>query len=77
MHSLFIIPVTSRETDTFLPLKNQQLNDLQTQFNYINLIVIDEYSMLSQVMLSKINLRLRQGKNKNTLFGGISVILRE
>jgi hypothetical protein len=49
--------------------------ELQQEFNNIELIVIDEYSMLSQIMLNKIDQRLRQAKNKNLQFGGISVIL--
>ena len=76
LHSLLLIPVTPRETDSFLPLKDKQLKDLQTEFANIKMIIIDEYSMLSQIMLSKIDLRLRQAKNViNKTFGDISVIL--
>lgn len=41
----------------------------------IELLIIDEYSMLSQIMLAKIDLRLQQAKSKNISFGGISVVL--
>ena len=75
MHSLFRIPVTARETDVFIPLKSKPLKEIQQEFNDIEMILIDEYSMLSQVMLNKIDLRLRQAKNNNKIFGGISVVL--
>jgi hypothetical protein len=75
LHSLFRIPVTARETDVFTPLKSKPLQEIQKEFCDIEMIVIDEYSMLSQVMLNKIDLRLRQAKNNNKIFGGISVVL--
>ena len=39
-------------------------------------MIIDEYSMVSQVLLAQIDKRLRQATGKNnTYFGGISIIL--
>jgi len=67
--------VSNRETDAFLPLMNESLKELQQEFKGFTIIIIDEYSMLSQVMLSKIDLRLRQALNNPIKFGGISVIL--
>jgi len=39
------------------------------------MVIIDEFSMVSQVMLGKIDLRLRQAKINNITFGGLSIIL--
>ena len=58
-----------------MPLENQKLADLQNDFKNIEFLIIDEFSMLSQVMLGKIDSRLRQAKNNNLFFGGLSVML--
>jgi hypothetical protein len=59
-----------------LPLKNEKLKDLQDKFKNCKFLIIDEFSLLSQVMIAKIDARLRQMKPEIDLnFGGISVIL--
>jgi ATP-dependent exoDNAse (exonuclease V) alpha subunit len=76
IHSLFNIPVTKRDDDTnFLPLSGESLSNLQREFTLIDCLIIDEFSMLSQTMLGKIDSRLRQAKSNNNIFGGISIIL--
>ena len=48
----------------------------QNKFKEITHVIIDEYSMVHQVMLAVIDKRLRQATGKNNLyFGGISIIL--
>lgn len=70
------IPVVKNEkTDTFIDLENEPLAELEAEFIKIDLLIIDEFSLLGQIMFGKIDRRLRQAKNKNVLFGGISVIL--
>ena len=58
------------------PLINRELIDLQQSLKDIKCIIIDEYSMVSQVMLHLIDYRLREATGKSDLyFGGISIIL--
>jgi hypothetical protein len=75
LHSTFDIPVTANENENFLPLEGKRKGDLEATFKDINFIIIDEFSMLSQVMLAKIDLRCKQAKNNTNSFGGISIML--
>jgi hypothetical protein len=75
IHSLFNIPVTNSELEEFIPLENENLAKLQADFEEVEILVIDEFSMMSQIMFAKIDSRLRQAKNNNKMFGGISIIL--
>jgi ATP-dependent DNA helicase PIF1 len=76
IHSIFSIPVNKKEKDDFPNLTGEQLNNLQNTFAGCEYIIIDEYSMLSQVMCAQIDKRLRQATGKmNSYFGGISIIL--
>ena len=73
-HALFGIHVNneSKSQDISAPA----LRALQEAFKGIEFVIIDEYSMLSQTMLSKIDIRLRQiTQKKSQYFGGLSVIL--
>ena len=76
LHSLLSIPVQI-DNATLTELSGTRLKTLQEKFKYCEFLIIDEFSMLSQAMMAKINQRLREirpGK-KDLLFGGISVIL--
>ena len=56
-------------------MKGEALSNLQREFEFIDCLIIDEFSMLSQTMLGKIESRLQQAKSNNNVFGGISLIL--
>ena len=58
-------------------LKGKALEDLQTAFEDVHLLVIDEKSMIGQYMLYMIDRRLREAKptQANLPFGGVSVVL--
>lgn len=58
-----------------MPLENDNLKKLQNEFKKIEFLIIDQFSMLSQIMFGKIDSRLRQAKNNNLMLGGISIIL--
>jgi DNA replication protein DnaC len=76
LHSLFNIPVdNSNKKTAFLDLENEALANLQRQFDGIDLLIIDEFSMLGQEMFGKIDRRLKQAKNNNSPLDGISLIL--
>ena len=62
---MFKIPCTNSEREEFLPLENDNLKKLQNEFKKIEFLIIDEFSMLSQIMFGKIDSRLRQAKNNN------------
>ena len=76
LHSLLRLPVNSSKEE-LKPLKdNEQLRDLQATFKDVNLLVIDEKSMIGQHMMYMIDQRLRQAKptQAKEYCGGISVI---
>ncbi len=76
LHSTFYIPCSKKHSDEFPDLNGENLKKLQNKFLNKTHIIIDEYSMVSQVMLAQIDKRLRQATGKKTLFfGGLSVIL--
>ena len=56
-------------------MQGARLASFQNNFKDITHIIIDEYSMVHQVMLAVIDKRLRQATGKDVWFGGISVIL--
>ena len=58
-------------------LAGDQLRRLQMRFKDVQLLIIDEKSMVSAVMMYQIDARLRQAKPEqaNWSFGGLSVIL--
>jgi hypothetical protein len=58
-----------------LELENEALIKLQQKFEQIDFIIIDEFSLLSQIMFGKIDRRLRQAKNNNKIMGGVSILL--
>ncbi len=73
-HALFGILVNneSKSQDISAPA----LRALQEAFQGIEFVIIDEYSMQLQTMLSRIDIRLRQiTLKKSQYFGGLSVIL--
>jgi hypothetical protein len=75
IHSAFSIPV-EMGSRIFKPLTNEALKKFQEKMKGVKLIIIDEFSMLSQDLLAKIDKRLREATGKShLLFGGISVIL--
>jgi hypothetical protein len=59
----------------FKELKGRCLQQLQTRYAKIRLVVIDEFSMLRQKELHWVDMRLRQAKGNNEPFGGLTVVL--
>jgi ATP-dependent DNA helicase PIF1 len=75
LHSTVFLPVSKNQT-TLDDLSGDRLSLIQDKFKNIKLVIIDEYSMVSQVMLGQTDKRLRQATGKiNLYFGGISIIL--
>ena len=76
LHSLLKISV-AKEGVPLADLGTEKLKELQDKFKFCKFLIIDEFSMLSQSMLAKINQRLCEimPQSNRLLFGGISIIL--
>ena len=73
IHSTFGIPV-SQNLRNYKPLSSSVLNTYQANYNRVKVLIIDEISMVSNALLRYIDLRLRDIKSSNKVFGGVSVI---
>ena len=74
LHSLLRLPI-SNSKGAIKPLTVQAERDLQESFKQVQLLVIDEKSLIGQYMFYMINERLKQAKASTKDFGGISMIL--
>ena len=76
LHTLFHLPINSSKNE--LPdLSGQRLRDFQEAIEDVELVVIDEKSMIGQYCFYMIDARLRQAKpaRANQPFGGVSMVL--
>ena len=74
VHQLFSIRVD--KSRLYQALEGEALRRLQQSFLNVSYVIIDEYSMLSQTMLARIDKRMRQITQKfEIFFGGLSLIL--
>ena len=76
MHTLLRLPINNSKNE-LKELSGKSLRDLQENFENVEIIVIDEKSMIGQYYFYMIDARCRQAKPENAKlpFGGISVIL--
>ena len=74
IHSLFNVN-TKIDKQTYPKLSDDQKARLQNNFKDITHVIIDEYSMLSQVLFAVIEHRLREATGIQAPFGGLSIIL--
>jgi len=74
LHSAFGIPA-NHSLATYQHLGNSRLNSMRTKFAKLQVIIIDEVSMVGSNMFSFIDQRLRQICGLDKPFGGISVLL--
>ena len=76
LHSTFKLPVQKDESILEMPqLTGNYLRIMRLQGKDIQILFIDEISMIPYEMLCMIESRLRQLKNPDELFGGINVIV--
>ena len=75
LHTLFQLPINNLK-GKMPEIKGDRLRDLQKRFEDVELLVIDEKSMIGQYMLYMIEERLRQAKpSKSDLpFGGVYIL---
>ncbi len=57
LHGLFKLPTGRKK---FAPLKGDSLKSLRETLKGLKVLIIDEFSMLSQIMLDMVNQRLKQ-----------------
>ena len=77
VHSALKIP--RQPNSIYEPLSCEALNTLQSQLAGLNILVIDEVSMVDPKLLSYIHGRLKQikqirGTDRKSLFGGVSIL---
>ena len=77
IHGLFRLPINFVWRDPAPPLNGDALTRLQQNFKEVQLLVIDEKSMVGSVTLYQMHKRLCEAKPENAdkPFGGVSVIL--
>ena len=61
---------------SYQPLSQDKLNTLRTKLSNLQLLIIDEVSMVGSNMLLQIHKRLQQlkGKGDETIFGDVSIL---
>jgi hypothetical protein len=73
IHSTFLIPV-NQSLKEYRPLTSDKLNSLATKLDNVQLLIIDECSMVSNVMLNWIDQRMQEVCSSPQPFGAKSVL---
>ena len=75
LHSLLKLPVNNNNSKDIPDLHGEALQELQQKFTDIELIAIDEKSMMGLFRLYTIHKRLCEAKGVTLPFGGVAIIL--
>ena len=77
LHALLQLPVPMNPLDPAKALSGDQLKRLQFELSNTKLLVVDEKSMVSTVMMHQLDQRLREARPEHASkpFGGISVVM--
>ena len=76
LHRLLMLPVEHRRTARYEKLSAENAKIIRKTLNEVKLLIIDEISMVSSLMLTYIHLRLNEiMENTKQLFGGINAIV--
>ena len=73
IHSAFAIHCETK-SGKYQPLGEEILTTLRCKYRNLQILIIDEVSMVGQNMFMFINERLKQIKQNQTIFGGVSVL---
>ena len=73
-HASFLLPLHTRKADDYIPLSSEKLAIIKETFSDINLIIIDEISMVGADTLLTIHRRLCDIMSNTLPFGGISIL---
>ena len=74
IHRTLCLPVEHGKPADYNRLNQEQLSTIRATLRNVQLLIIDEVSMVSSLLLLYIHLRLTEIIGKNELFGGISVV---
>lgn len=72
LHSLFLLPLG--QTKGYKKLSDEKRNTLRCKLQDLEILIIDEISMVGCDMLMTIDQRLREIKGTDIIFGGITVL---
>ncbi|XP_026471393.1 ATP-dependent DNA helicase PIF1-like [Ctenocephalides felis] len=73
LHSAFVLP-TKQFGVNLVQLSSDLVNTVREKLSKVQLVIIDESSMVGSATLSRIDTRLRQIKGVNEPFGGVSIL---
>ena len=73
-HSAFLLPLSTKKSDDYIPLSSEKLAMLKDAFSNIKLIIIDEISMVGADTLLTIHRRLCDVMTNSQPFGGMSIL---
>ncbi|XP_026475405.1 uncharacterized protein LOC113380264 [Ctenocephalides felis] len=73
LHSAFVLP-TKQFGVNLVQLSSDLVNTVREKLSKVQLVIIDEISMVGSATLSRIDTRLRQIKGVNEPFGGVSIL---
>ena len=71
LHSAFLLPLG--QTNCYKKLSDDKRNSLRNRFSNLQVLIIDEISMVGSDMLLAIHRRLREIKGLEKAFGGVSI----
>lgn len=74
LHSAFLLPLGGSQYDDYIRLSNEKLTAVREKLGAIQILVIDEISMVGADMLLTIHRRLCDIKGCTEPFGGVSVL---
>lgn len=75
IHSLFSIRVQHGRDREMEGLSSERLNEKRVLMSNCRLLIIDETSMCSNILLTKIHLRLSEIRDSDVVFGGMNVLM--
>ena len=75
IHSVFNIAVQHGKMPKYTSLSASNLDQMRAVMSNLKCIIIDEISMVSNILLLQIHLRLQDAFDKTSLFGGKNIIL--
>lgn len=73
LHSAFLLPLG--QTKSYIKLSDDKRNTLRTKAGHLDLLIVDEISMVGSDLLLQLHYRLTEIKSSTKLFGGISLIV--
>ena len=77
LHRMLSLPVEHGKPSDYRCLQSEQLTTIRATMRGLQLLIIDEISMVSSLTLLFIHLRLTEIMTSNQLFGGISTVFLE